>query len=171
MVRGARRACHEPGIQRRPRPIAALPLLLVLNACYLPPANPGYGYAPPGYPPADDPYASAYPGSYYDGGAPAYVAGGAAAPMVLYGGQWGYWDHDRQWHRAPDDASHRMWEQQNGGGGPHPHDEHPGGQPSYRPNEAARVSAPAPPQRPAPAAQPAHPDHPNRHDCPPGQRC
>jgi hypothetical protein len=79
-------------------------LLLPLIGCYGEPAGPGYGYGPPGYPPgpppqAYDPYGGGYPGYSYNGGAPVYLDAGVAMPLVLLGGEWGYYDHGRHWHR------------------------------------------------------------------------
>ncbi len=90
--------------------------ILPLSGCYVAPpgsgyapqpgyGSPGYGYgapayAPPGYPPPYD----AYSGYNYDNGAPVIVEGGVSVPLVLFGGEWGYYDRDRHFHRAPDNV-------------------------------------------------------------------
>lgn len=90
-------------------------VILPLSGCYVPPSGPayapqpgygspgyGYGYGAPAYgSPGYDPYSS----YSYDNGEPAIVEGGVSVPLVLFGGEWGYYDHDRHFHRAPDSVS------------------------------------------------------------------
>nr|WP_294524835.1 hypothetical protein [uncultured Rhodopila sp.] len=162
-------------------------LLVPLGGCYLPPQPaPAYGYAAPGYQQpeyAPDPYAAPVdPGYGYDAGAPVIMEGGAAVPLVLFGSEWGYYDHERHWRRAPDQYQHQNW----GGhpGAPPPHyegrppqayEQHPhdggryGGPPPGRPPEAVRPAA-APAQAPRPAPQ-QHEQHNNSRGCQPNQRC
>jgi hypothetical protein len=184
-------------------------ILLPLGGCYLPPATPAYGYAQPGYgqpvygqevyeqqaygqpaygqpeyaqpgyPPGGYvPYAGD-PGYSYNNGAPVIIESGVPTPLVFFGGQWGFYDHDRHWHHAPDHVSHDLDAHRTGGqfhpnGGPGPsfHDGHPGngaayhGQPHGYPQGAAPAAAPAPhPAQPQP-----HQQDQQRH-CEPHQRC
>jgi hypothetical protein len=142
-----------------------LPAFLLFGGCYAEPAVPGYGYAAPGYP---SPYGAGYPAGGYSEGPPAYVVGGAPPPMIFYGGQWGYWDHDHHWQHAPDYDDHH-WRGQNASAPPPPHDEHwgRGQQPSHQ-GQPVAVNVPhaAPPPRPAPQNQGER-----HHNCPPGQGC
>ncbi len=132
------------------RALWLVPILLSIGGRYLPPATsdygyaqPGYaqpeypptayapqeyapqGYAAPGYPPQGypqpgyDPYAG-YPGYSYNDGAPVFYDSGAAVPLVFFGGGWGYYDHDRQWHRAPEGISRDLSARRDGGGDFHP---------------------------------------------------
>lgn len=185
-------------------------LLPMLSGCYIPPDNGGYGYAQPGYPPggygqpeyaqpgygqpAYDPYA-AYPGYSEYNGVPSLMESGAPVPLVLFGGEWGYRDSERRWHRAPEGISRHMEERQRGGGefhrdeGPRgggfgqprqegrPGGERFGGPAAFRPAEqqrsmpqAAPVHA-APPPAAAPAPQPRAPEHVRTRGCPTGQNC
>jgi len=187
--------------------LALVALLLPLSGCYVAPqapvyGQPGYGYAQPGYPqpgyPAQpyDPNAGIYPGYSYNDGDPTLYVDGAVMPLVLFGGSWGYYDAQHNWHRAPDAVGRHIEQQRAAGGGFHPGapqgrapqgaDPYRGGQSSFRPNEPARAApaapsyggqssfrpaeaarpAPAAAPRPAPAAQPER-----RRECPPGQRC
>jgi hypothetical protein len=170
-------------------------ILLPLGACYVQPQGPNYSYAVPGYPPAGfppppplpaDPYAGAYPGYSYNDGAPVYYDAGVAVPLVLFGGEWGYYDHGHHWHRAPEGVSRDL--QAHWGGGrqfhpnapPHPEPGNqwrggpPGGQAAYRPAEPPRAVR-APPVQAAPGPAQAAPlgqaEHEHRRDCPPGQHC
>lgn len=193
-------------------------LLLPLGGCYVTPPATGYGYPPPGYPPGSypppgyaqpgypppgypsggyppapyDPYAAAYPGYSYNDGAPTFLDGGIAVPLILFGGEWGYYDRDRHWHRAPEGVTHDLEAHRAAGGGQfhpnaalhadpnlqprpgqtmaQPRPGQPAGQAPYRPAEqvrpaAAQYSAP----RPAPAAQPRQEER--GRECPPGQHC
>jgi hypothetical protein len=143
-------------------------LLIPLSGCYAPPADPGYGYAQPGYPsngyppsgyPAGyeaSPYdtdARAYPGYSYNGGAPTYIDGGIAVPLVLFGGEWGYYDHDRHWRRAPDRISHDLEAHRAGGGQFHPNAV-PRGEPGFqpRPGQLDDRAAFRPPEQPRPVS-------------------
>jgi hypothetical protein len=135
-------------------------VLLPLAGCYV---TQPYGYEQPAYPPPAYPppgaYAPApYPPPYgYSGDAPVVMEGGAAVPLVFLGGEWGYYDRDHRWNRAP--AAARQAE----------------------PRAAAQPGAAAGPARPSgssaafrPPAQPApqrQPEHERRRDCPQGQRC
>jgi hypothetical protein len=182
---------------RRELWIAAI--LLPLGGCYAP-ADPGYaqpgygygqpGYAQPGYPPpgypaggyAPSPYdqgAPVYPGYSYNGGEPTYVDGGVSVPLVFFGGEWGFYDHERHWHHAPDRVSHDLEAHRAGGGQFHPNavprgesnfqprPGQPGGQPDgravFRPGEQPRLAPPqaafrpTEPPRPAPPAAPFRP--------------
>jgi hypothetical protein len=159
-------------------------LLLPLGGCYVDQPAPGYGYAPPGYPPPPpppsyDPYAGAYPGYGYNGGAPVYYDAGVAVPLVVFGGAWGYYDHDHHWHRAPEGISRDLEVRRAGGGpyppGPAPHPEpypqqRPGqpGPAAYHPGEPPH---PVAPPRPASGAPPHQEGQEHHRDCPPGQRC
>jgi hypothetical protein len=127
-------------------------LLPMLNGCYIPPDNGGYGYGQPGYPPggygqpeyvqpgygqpAYDPYA-AYPGYGEYNGVPSMMESGVSVPLVLFGGEWGFYDSGRRWHRAPEGISRHMEERQRGGGGFHSN-EGPRGGGGFHSNEAPR---------------------------------
>lgn len=164
--------------------------LLALGGCYAPPQNAPYGnqpayptasYPPPEYPPnvyppaPYDPNAPAYPGYDYSSGVPTIIEGGAPVPLVLFGNEWGFYDRERHWHRAPDDVRRRFEEHRDGGpqfrhdgprfgegfrqerpeGRPAPFGERPGASPGvlsgFRPTEQARPQAsPAAPPRTAP---------------------
>jgi hypothetical protein len=155
---------------------------------YPPPAyaQPGYaqpGYPPPGYaPPPYDPNAAVYPGYSESGGVPVFIDGGIALPLILYGGEWGYWDRDRHWHRAPDPIARHLSERPAPGWSGHPgspppaaayapprHDEP---RPltstaTYRaPEPAHPATAPYAAPRPAPASPPPQE---RRRDCPSNQ--
>lgn len=181
-------------------------LLLPVGGCYVTPSDTGYaqpGYPPPGYPNggyAPDPYA-AYPGYNYNDGAPTIVEGGAPVPLVLYGGEWGYYDSGRRWHRAPEGVSRDL--QAHGGPGGDHRDEHGGGYRGDHRDEhggegrppPTALSQPVAPARPPPGGgrysgsayrpgepprsgpppsggpRPANPEPPRQHECPPGQRC
>ena len=153
-------------------------LLLPLSGCYMPPQNVGYDYAQPGYPagagygyaqpaygqpgygPSGDD-ADIYPGYSDNDGAPSYFVDGAAMPLILLGGGWGYYDSQRDFHRAPDAISRHLERQRASGAAFRPRDggypqERPEGRPSpgaepYRGQSSFR---PAEPARPAPAAEP-----------------
>lgn len=154
-------------------------VFLPLAGCYAPPAGPGYGYSQPAYPQpgypgpeyptgytadgyaapgyAPGPYesdAGIYPGYSYNGGQPTYIDGGIAMPLVLFGGEWGYYDHERHWHHAPDRIS-RDLETRHAGGGQfrsnanpqgepnfQPRPGQPGGQAVFRPGEQPRLAPP-----------------------------
>ena len=120
-------------------------------------------------------------------------------PLVMFGGEWGFYDSGRRWHRAPEGISRHMEERRGGGGQFHPNaaprgeafpqqrqegrlgGEHFGGQAAFRPAEPQRQApvqaAPvhlAPVQtapQAAPTAQPRQAERERRRDCPPGQRC
>jgi hypothetical protein len=139
-------------------------LLLPLSGCYVPPADQGYGYAPaeyypPGYPgggygPA--PYQSApdiYPGYSYNDGQPTYLDGGMAVPLVLFGGQWGYYDRERRWHHAPDRISRDLEAHRAGGGHFHTNSV-PRGEPGFqpRPGQPGGFRPPEQPRSPPPQA-------------------
>jgi hypothetical protein len=158
-------------------------LLLPLSGCYMAPTDAGYGYAQPGYPTGGyapspyDPYA-AYPGYSENNGVPMIMEGGAAVPLVLYGGEWGFYDSGRHWQRAPEGVSRHMEERRATGGqfhpnsGPHEEFQHqprpgqPAGQSAFRP-----AAAPAAAPSPAPAAQPRQEGHERSRGCPTGQHC
>lgn len=174
---------------RRVLPLAAL--LLPLCGCYVPATDAGYGYAQPGYPPPagygypppTDAYGNAYPGYSEYNGVPSMMEGGAAMPLVMFGGEWGFYDSGRRWHRAPEGISRHMEEHRGGdfhpNGAPHgqefgqPRQEgHPGGgrfggQAAFRPAEPPRAAAP----QGAPAGQPRPEQREHHRDCPPGQHC
>lgn len=157
-------------------------LLLPLSGCYVPSSDPsgyaqspylpsaayapgaGYEYAQPDYPPpgypaaAYDPYGYVYPGYSYNEGAPTLFVDGAATPLVLFGGGWGYYDRRHNWHHAPDALARHLDHQQTSGAGfhsgaagfaqPRPYGgPPPGGQPAFHPPEQAR---------PIPLGQPSH---------------
>jgi hypothetical protein len=161
-------------------------LLLPLSGCYMPPTDAGYGYAQPGYPAGGyapspyDPYAG-YPGYSESNGTPMYMDGGAPVPLVLYGGEWGFYDSGRHWHRAPEGVSRHMEERRSAGGqfhdNPGAHNEsfsqprsgQPGGQSGFHQAAAPPPAAPRP--APTPTAQPRQENHERHRDCPPGQRC
>ncbi|MDR3529551.1 MAG: hypothetical protein P4L90_03185 [Rhodopila sp.] len=191
-------------------------LLLPLSGCYVPPQGPVYGYAQPGYPPAADygyapqgyppggaqpapydPYGAAYPGYSYNDGAPTIIEGGITVPLVLLGSEWGYYDSERHWRRAPEGVSRRLEQQRAAGatfhfgGAPHPEgrppprpEGHPSpaaepyrGQAPYHPGEQARpAAAPYGGPRTGPAPQPQREEHQREEhqrsrECPAGQRC
>src|SRR3954468_21812178 len=86
---------------------------------YAAPGYPPSDYPPPGYPPPDypqpgyvpDAYGDAvYPGYSYNNGVHTIVEGGMAMPLVLFGGDWGYYDRERHWHRAPDPVVRHLHE-------------------------------------------------------------
>ena len=111
-----------------PRGLWPAVALLALGGCYVPPqttdygsqpAYPTAGYPPPQYPPGVYPPApydpnAAYPGYDYSGGAPTIIEEGAPVPLVLLGGEWGYYDRERHWRRAPDDVRRRFEEHRDG---------------------------------------------------------
>ena len=110
--------------------LAAL-LLLPLTGCVVPPqplgygygyAQPGYpgGYAQPGYPGAYPQADYGYPGFAYNDGSPTLFVEGAAVPLIFFGGGWGYYDRDRNWHRAPDRVEHGLNQRFPGGAGYRP---------------------------------------------------
>jgi hypothetical protein len=83
-----------------------LPLLLPLAGCLPPPGDAGYGAPqyygyPQGYPPGYAP-GGGYPGYSYNDGVPSIAEGGVSLPLVFFGGEWGYYDHERRWRRAPE---------------------------------------------------------------------
>ena len=103
--------------------------LLPLAGCVLPPDDGGYG----------QPYyggSEVYPGYYYNEGSPYVIVEGAPAPLIYYGGSWGYYDHYHHFQRAPERVWRHLEER-------HPHGEGlrawngphhpPGGQSGYRP--------------------------------------
>lgn len=182
-------------------------LLLPLAGCYLPPqpapsygyGAPGYapqgygqpGYPPPGYPPPGYD-TQIYPGYSYNDGAPTLLVEGAAVPLIVVGGELGYYDAHHYWHRAPDPVAHNLAQRYPGGaayrpgGGGYPPPRPPGGgYPPPRPPDGGYPhpvpTAGAepyhgqpqqyrpPPARPAPQAE--HEEHPHNRECPPGQRC
>jgi hypothetical protein len=183
-------------------------LMLPLAGCYVAPSDPEYGYAqpgypsppsgypPPGYPPPAyppgayapapyDPNAGTYaPGYGYNGGAPVIVEGGMAMPLVLFGGEWGYYDRDHHWHRAPEGVS-RGFEAHRGDGGqfrpnagphaesyPQPRSGQPGSQAAYRPTGQPQPSAPPPgAPRQAQTGGPQAAEHEHGRNCQAGQRC
>jgi hypothetical protein len=117
--------------------------------------------------------------------------------LILYGGEWGYWDRNRQWHHAPDPVARQLNERQSAGwsghpggaaspaGGyqqpryqsppPVPGNDRYGGAPAYRaPDPVRPAAAPYAAPRPlaAPATQPAPPERERNRECPQGQpRC
>lgn len=171
-------------------------LLLPLSGCYVAPQGPvyaqpgyppGYGYPQPGYAPAPyDAYGDVYPGYSDNDGAPTLFVDGALMPLVFFGGGWGYYDGQHNWHHAPDAVSHHLEQRGASGGGFHPGGAgYPQSRPEGRPSPAAEpyrgqapnrpaeqmrpAAAPAGVPRPAPVSQPAHQER--GRECPPGQRC
>jgi hypothetical protein len=178
-----------------------LAALLPLGGCYVPPqpvtnygyGAPGYpppGYQPPGYPQPDyppggyaqpgyDPDGNVYPGYSFNDGAPVILEGGASMPLILFGGEWGYYDRDRHFHRAPDQVSRHLQERERGGWsgrpGDRPHGDfhpQPGGpprneaypQPRFEQHQQPAYNSQPPgrgpePSRPAPAAYAPPPPH------------
>ncbi len=113
-----------------PRGLWLAAALLAFGGCSALTPNPEYGnqpayptasYPPPEYPPGVyppspyDPNAAAYPGYDYSGDAPTIIEEGAPVPLVLLGGEWGFYDHERHWHRAPDDVRRRFEEHRDAG--------------------------------------------------------
>ncbi len=88
-------------------------LLLPLSGCYVeqPAAYPG-----PAYPPSAAYDPNGDPGYGYNGAQPTIMEGGFAFPLVLLGGEWGYYDRDRHWHRAPEETRRRLQEGPQGEG-------------------------------------------------------
>ena len=128
-------------------------LLLPLAGCYVPPDGDGaYGYAQP-YGPGD------YSGYQYNDGSPYMNYEGAEVPLIFYGGDWGFYDRDRRFHRAPDDVRRHLEERNPRGYDARPFGGRPpmtgGGYqqppppPQYRPNPVAPAFT-APYARPAP---------------------
>jgi hypothetical protein len=176
------------------RDLVLAALLLPLSGCYVTQpgpgyVQPGYGYAQPGYPPtggygyaqpayppaAYDAYGNVYPGYSDNDGAPTLFVDGAVMPLVLFGGGWGYYDGQHNWHRAPDAVSHHLEQQRAAGGTFHPGGAggYPQARPEGRPLPAAAPYRAATPYHPVEQGRPApaHEDHPRGHECPPGQRC
>src|ERR1700761_1306475 len=147
-----------------------LSLVLPICGCYVPQPAPvyapqAYPASPPGYPPPPPPY----PGYSYNDGAPTIIEGGVAVPLVFFGGEWGFYDHDHHWHRAPDavyrDLDRRRsqgpsfhagafsppaagrpgWHPPPGHGGPEPNHGGPP-PPGYRPQPVAVHPASPPPE-------------------------
>ena len=173
-------------------------MLLPLGGCYLQPMS-GYGYAQPGYPAPGYPapgYQGAddiYPGYAYNEGAPYMMTEGAAVPLILFGGVWGYHDHYGQFRRAPDPVWRHLERQHPRGFGLRRFEEHAaprfgGGaasQPAFRHSPPATFHQSTPQATPqaahqAPAAPPARGQAPQREEhrrnedrrCPAGQtRC
>jgi hypothetical protein len=182
---------HIPETNSMRRRLWLAPLLLAVSGCYVAPADPNYGYAPPPYqpggypPPPYEPYAGAYPGYSYNNGAPMFFDGGAAVPLVLFGGEWGYYDRDRHWHHAPEGVARDLEAHRAGGGQfhttappraepyPQPKPGQHGGQAAYRPAEQPRPNVVpfAAPPHPAAGVQPSHEEHERGRLCPPGQHC
>lgn len=161
-------------------------LLLPLAGCYVPPGGDGYGYAQPyGYQP------DAYAGYDYNGGSPYMSYEGAEMPLISYGGNWGFYDRERRFHRAPDSVGRNLESRHPQGaeaspyGGRAPASGFGGGyqqappQPQYRQNTAApaftappmptappavRTAAPPAPAAPAPRREERH-----ERTCPQGQ--
>ncbi|MFL5256772.1 MAG: hypothetical protein ACJ8AI_28535 [Rhodopila sp.] len=77
------------------RDLALMVLLLPLSGCEVPP-GPTYEYGAPEYPPpgyVPDAYGEAvYPGFSYNNGSPVITEGSVSMPLVLLGGEWGYYD-------------------------------------------------------------------------------
>jgi hypothetical protein len=108
---------------------------------------------------------------------------GAAVPLVVVGGSWGYYDAYRGWHRAPDQVNRDIERQRAGAAVYHPGAEaHPQGRPPAAPGgypQARPAGGPdpyhgqpqyrPPPQQARPA--PEHEEHERNRDCQPGQRC
>jgi hypothetical protein len=166
----------------RSKPWLLVPLI-ALAGCV---AQPG-PYAAPGYaqPYPAGPYDQAYPGYDYTSGAPTYIEGGVPVPLILFGGEWGHYDRERRWRRAPEPV-HRHLEERRAGGGFRPYE---------RQGEPQRFAPPGPPreqQRFVPAAAPReqhrfepaaaprqagppparHEERERRRECPNGQpRC
>jgi hypothetical protein len=140
-------------------------LFLPLCGCYVPPQPaPAYGYAASGYPApeyeqpgyAPDPYGVQGDPGYGYGAAPTIIEGGAAVPLVLFGSEWGYYDHERHWHRAPDQYQHQGWAGHPGG--PPPHFEgHPPPHYEGRPPQAFEGRPPQAYQGRPPQAYEGHP--------------
>ncbi len=140
--------------------------LLLLSGCDVP-QDGGYGYdqpsySPGGYFPGGYPqpgymqpgYSGAYPGYSYNDGAPIIVDGGMTAPLVQFGGQWGYYDRDRHWHHAPDRVSRDLDAHRgNGAGQFHPNDI-PRGAPIPQPGPGRFGGAGGPPAGLPPAGSP-----------------
>lgn len=144
-----------------------------------PAPGPGYAYGqpeypPPGYPPgAYYPDANVYPGYGYNNGEPSLLVDGAATPLVVFGGGWGYWDRRHNWHHAPDAVSRHLEEQREAGGfhhggrgfaEPRPDrgfppggDFHPGGAGFGQPRAGDSLPPPGQPNRALPGFQPNEP--------------
>jgi hypothetical protein len=172
-------------------------LVLLLSGCYAPQSGPGYDYAQPGYPPgpgygevppgypadaggyyAPGPYgAPVYPGYSENNGVPTIIEGGAALPLVLMGGEWGYYDSGRHWHHAPDAVSRHLEERRGSAaafhpGGPPRHDNpqqpRPDGRPPGQPNgQPSFFHSNEPGRQPAPPPGSLHPAEPGRPPAPP----
>jgi hypothetical protein len=104
-------------------------LLLPASGCAVTPGS-GYVYAAaPEYPPpayaeysdTPDPYSGeAYPGYTFNDEVPMIMEDGNAMPLVLLGDQWGYYDHERRWHHAPDQVWRQVQNRQGPGWSGHP---------------------------------------------------
>jgi hypothetical protein len=106
-------------------------LLLPLAGCVVPPDG-GYVTSYPG--------PEVYPGYYYNDGAPYIIVEGQPAPLIYYGGTWGYYDRYHHFQHAPDQVWRHLEERNPHGAGLRPWDgpHHPpggayGGQPGYHP--------------------------------------
>jgi hypothetical protein len=99
---------------------------------------------------------------------------------VLLGGEWGYYDRDRHWRRAPEDVHRRMEDRRAGGGPgrpeapraapgrPEPPRAAPGRPDAPRAFPASAPARAVPPQAPPPRRE----EHERRRECPRDQpRC
>ena len=94
--------------------------LLPLAGCVVAPEQIGYGYPTP--PVQAGAYAQEqeiYSGYNYNGGMPTIIVEGAAAPLMFYGGAWGYYDQRRQWRRAPEPVWRHLEQRHPSGAGMH----------------------------------------------------
>lgn len=146
-------------------------------------------------------YDDAWPGYYYNDGAPYYVVEGVQQPVIYHDGGWGYYDGYHHFHPAPDSVGRQLSTRHPNGAGVRPYAARPapvqtgGGQaggPSSRPGGQPAGGQPAGGQpaggRPAqpqgqggqarpgggqPPSRPAPQQQPQQHGghCPPGQHC
>src|SRR5271165_5286385 len=110
-------------------PSGAYPSGAYPSGAYPSGAYPSAGYSQPGYPGAYPQPDYGYPGFAYYDDSPTLFVEGAAVPLIFFGGGWGYYDHERRWHRAPEGVERHLSQRFPGGAG-------------YRPWNGGRIGRP-----------------------------